>query len=145
MGQPAGDIHVRLADVEKKYNELTDCDPVPVVDAKPPPEPGVYAFFTEENHPCYVGRTSNLRRRIQQHRRGNGRSGHLSATIVRHDEGTTQIDVAKLRVQAMMVRWVVVKEDDLGVRQALLELYAAVQLPTLLTPDKGRYNTFMNH
>ena len=45
----------------------------------------------------------------------------------------------------MTVRWVVVKEDDHGVRQALLELYAAVQLPTLLAPEKGRYNTFENH
>ena len=63
---------------------------------------------------------------------------------MRHDDDT-QIGAAKQRVQAMMVRWVVVKEDDHGVRQALLELYAAVQLPTLLAPDKGRYNTFENH
>ena len=139
-----GDIDERLADVAKRCRELVNCHPVPVVDAKPPPKAGVYAFFTKDDHPCYVGRTSNLRRRIQQHKRGNGRSGHLPATIARHDDGT-QIGAAKQRVQAMMVRWVVVKEDDHGVRQALLELYAAVQLPTLLAPDKGRYNTFENH
>jgi len=143
--QPEGDdIHVRLADVAKRCDKLATCPPVLVVDANPPTDPGVYAFFTKEDCPCYVGRTSNLRRRIQQHRRGNGRSGHLPATIERHDDGT-QIGEAKRRVRAMTVRWVVVKEDDHGVRQALLELYAAVQLPTLLAPEKGRYNTFENH
>ena len=84
MGQPErDDINARLADVGQKYGELTLRPAVPVGEADPPQEPGVYVFI--EDHPCYVGRTSNLRRRIQQHRLGNGRAGHLPATIVRHD------------------------------------------------------------
>ena len=142
MRQPErDDFKARLADVEQKYGELTRCPAViPVGEDKPPQEPGVYAFFIEDQ-PCYVGRTKNLRRRIQQHRLGNGTTGHLPATIARH-KGKPPIDAATLQsVKAMKVSWVVVAEaDDHGVRQALLELYAAVQLPTL-----GRYNTFKNH
>ena len=135
MRQPErDDFKARLADVEQKYGELTRCPAViPVGEDKPPQEPGVYAFFIEDQ-PCYVGRTKNLRRRIQQHRLGNGKTGHLPATIAR--QKGISIDAATPRVKAMKVSWVVVAEaEDHGVRQALLELYAAVQLPTL-----GRYN-----
>ena len=125
----------------RSTGELTLRPAVPVGEADPPQEPGVYVFI--EDHPCYVGRTSNLRRRIQQHRLGNGRAGHLPATIVRHDG--IDITEAKQRVNAMKVRWIEVPEDqDHGVRQALLELYAAVQLPTLAA-TKGLYSTFKNH
>lgn len=143
MGQPErDDITARLRDVQDYYGKLTSCSPVPVEDAQPPKEPGVYVFI--EGHPCYVGRTSNRRQRIQQHRRGNGESGHLPATIARHDG--IPPDAAKRRVRAMKVRWVVVAEDDdHGVCQALLELYAAVKLPTLATEENRRYNTFRNH
>ena len=142
MGQPErDDINARLADVGQKYGELTLRPAVPVGEADPPQEPGVYVFI--EDHPCYVGRTSNLRRRIQQHRLGNGRAGHLPATIVRHDG--IDITEAKQRVNAMKVRWIEVPEDqDHGVRQAQLELYAAVQLPTLAA-TKALYSTFKNH
>ena len=136
------DIRARLSDVERHYRELTCCSPVLVDGADPPTEPGVYAFSIEDR-PCYVGRTSNLNQRIRQHRFGT--SGNLPATIVKHDD--ISIDEAKQRVKAMKVRWVVVPEDDHGVRQALLELYAAVELPTLTTTIEGRvgYSTFRNH
>ena len=128
--------------VEQIYDELTRAAAVPVGEADPPQEPGVYVFIAAD-HPCYVGRTSNLKQRIQQHKHGGGQSGHLPATIAQRDD----MDIAKARqlVRAMKVRWVVVTEDeDHGVRQAMLELYAAVQLATLATVE-GRYNTFKNH
>lgn len=132
------DIRTRLRDVERHYCELTGCPLVPVDGAEPPTEPGVYAFFIED-HPCYVGRTKDLSQRIRQHRGGHGPSGHLAVIIAEHDG--ISLDEARQRVKAMKVRWVVVpEEDDHGVRQALLELYAAVELPTL-----GRYNSFMTH
>ena len=137
------DIRTQLRDVERHYCELTGCPLVPVDGAEPPTEPGVYAFFIEDHHPCYVGRTGNLRQRIQQHKNGAGLAGHLPATIVKHDG--VSIDEARQRVRAMKVRWIVVpEEDDHGVRQALLELYAAVELPTLATTGR-RYSTFRNH
>ena len=145
MRQPKrDDFKARLADVEQKYGELTNCPAVvPVGEDKPPRKPGVYAFFIEDQ-PCYVGRTKNLRQRIQQHRRGNGRSGHLPATIAKRDR--IPIDKATERVNAMKVCWVVATEvEDHGVRQALLELYAAVQLPTLPPEEGRRYSIFENH
>ena len=91
----------------------------------------------------HIATHSNLKQRIQQHKHGHGQSGHLPATIAQRDD--IDIAEARQRVRAMKVRWVVVTEDeDHGVRQAMLELYAAVQLATLATVE-GRYNTFKNH
>jgi hypothetical protein len=110
---------------------------------------GVYLFSNDDVH-LYVGRTRNLRRRVQQHYRKS--SGHASApfafrlareatgnlipaytkkgsrAVLVADEGfALAFDNAKSTIRSMQVRTVGV--DD-ALIQSLLEIYTAVALGT---------------
>lgn len=106
----------------------------------------------------YVGRTNNVRQRIQQHCRPG--SGHNAATfafrlareerqilkatytaegsrenLLRDPHFSNAFVAAKSRVRAMDVR---VVEESNPLRQALLEMYVAIVLD-------APYNDFDNH
>lgn len=121
------------------------------------PKRGVYLFSEGKKH-LYVGRTNNVRKRLQNHCRPS--SSHYSATLAfriarsetkmlrasyrqtgSRDElcrdpvfGPAFVS-AKARVASMDIRFV---EEAGPVRQALLEIYAATILKT-------RFNDFENH
>ena len=118
---------------------------------------GVY-LFSEQGVDLYIGRTRNLRRRIQQHagaRSGDGvaafafrlareATGHVSASyqsklsraaLMNQPEFAAAFCDAKKRIHSMTVRTIAI-EDDLT--QCLFEIYAATVLST-------RHNTFRTH
>lgn len=138
------------------------CAPMRTV--RPPEEPGVYVFY-EGGRPVYVGRISNLRTRLTEHRSS---SPHLSglafrmarakvgkpARKIRGNSGRhlydtspafrAAFDEAVDRIRAMEVRYVVLPMDeDAGAAQALVALHAAVELGTLELCGGG-YNSFRN-
>ncbi len=121
------------------------------------PKRGIYLFSEAQKH-LYVGRTDNLRRRIQDHCRPG--SNHNKATfafrLARHETGMTKASYSpagsrqnleldpvfgpvfaesKARIRAMHLRFV---EEEDATRQALLEIYAATVLHT-------PFNDFENH
>ena len=143
----ASRLHALLAMAPVRYSSLP----------RAIPERGIYLFSEGTAH-LYVGRTNNIRRRLQGHCRRSG--SHLTATfafrVARQDtgmlrptyrvEGARQqlakdpvfaaaFEKAKARLQAMDIRFV---EEVDPVRQALLEIYAAVELGT-------PFNDFDNH
>lgn len=128
---------------------------VPTDNLETVPLKGIYAFY-ERGEPLYVGRSDNVKSRIQGHRRPS--SGHGSATfafiLAKEDAEAENINTkiprkelekhprfkelylkAKARVSSMQIRTVQV--DD-AILQTLFEVYAAVELPT-------KYNVFDNH
>ncbi|MGN6151107.1 MAG: GIY-YIG nuclease family protein [Lysobacteraceae bacterium] len=119
--------------------------------------PGVY-LLSDRGIDLYVGRTRNLRRRIQQHvAAGSGErvaafafrlareaTGHVTASyrrelsrveLMNQSEFAAALNDAKKRIHSMTVRTVRI-EDDLT--QCLFEIYAATVLST-------RHNSFRTH
>lgn len=121
------------------------------------PKKGIY-LFSEKNKHLYVGRSNNIRKRIQYHSRQG--ANHNQATFAfRIARSETKFEKAaykikgsrkqleedpvfgpafikaKERVKNMELRFVEVNDP---VQQALLEIYVAI---TLRTP----YNDFENH
>jgi predicted GIY-YIG superfamily endonuclease len=119
--------------------------------------PGVY-LLSDRGIDLYVGRTRNLRRRIQQHvgagsgdgvaafafRLAREATGHVTASyqsklsraeLMKQPEFAAAFGDAKKRIHSMTVRTVGI-EDDLT--QCLFEIYAATVLST-------RHNTFRTH
>ena len=132
----------------------------PFVFEKMPSElsgPGIYLFSEGENH-LYVGRTNSLKKRLQQHCRPS--SSHNScpfafrlarearnvpkatyktegsrAHLLEDPAFAQAFTDAKARLRRMDIR---VVGESTPLRQALLEMYAAVSLNT-------PYNDFDNH
>ncbi|HQZ18849.1 MAG TPA: GIY-YIG nuclease family protein [Vicinamibacteria bacterium] len=121
------------------------------------PTRGIYLFSDGDRH-LYVGRTNNLKGRLQNHCRAS--SNHNTATfafrVARQETGRTQasykssgsrgelekdpvfgpaFSAAKARIRSMNLRFV---EEVDATRQALLEIYAATILET-------PFNDFENH
>lgn len=113
------------------------------------PKSGIY-LFSEERHHLYVGRSNNLRTRLQQHSRPS--SGHNSAPFAfrlareatgklhatytsdgsrKHLEEIPEFKEAflreKERIRNMDIRYV---REDNPLRQALLEIFSAICLET---------------
>jgi predicted GIY-YIG superfamily endonuclease len=121
------------------------------------PERGIYLFSEANNH-LYVGRTNRLRQRLSEHCRKSSTNnsapfafllarahcGMVSASyraegsrakLEKHAVFGPAFVMAKSRVGNMDVRFV---EEADPLRQALLEMYAAI---ALCTP----HNSFENH
>ena len=121
------------------------------------PTAGVYVF-TENGKHQYVGRSNNLRRRMQRHgsngatykqaafafRLAREATGNLKATyktegsrahLMENPIFAKAFSDAKQRIQAMDLRFV---EERNPLRQALLEIYVSIVLKT-------PYNDFDNH
>ncbi len=141
-----------------RFEALLQCPPFSFVDLpRQMPKSGIY-LFSEAGRDLYVGRTNNIRARLQQHCRAG--SSHNSApfafrlarearNVVRatyKPEGSRgnllqdphfllAFTEAKARLRAMHIR---VVEEGNPLRQALLEMYVAVSL-------EAPYNDFDNH
>ena len=121
------------------------------------PESGVYLFSEGDLH-LYVGRSDGIRRRVQGHCRPASPSNAASFAfrlarditgiktirhspdgsrdrIEKHPEFGPEFTRQKQRIRKMHLRFV--SEPD-PIRQAILEMYAAVSLNT-------KHNSFENH
>jgi hypothetical protein len=144
--------------LEPKFRALMEMTPVRYPSLpRQMPERGIYLFSEGERH-LYVGRTNRLRQRLAGHCRPS--STHFSATfafrVAREETGLLKATYmptgsrpalvadskfgpafvrAEARLADMNLRYV---EETDPVRQALLEIYAAVALKT-------PYNDFDTH
>ena len=153
--------------IEPAFRRLVEMNPFRL-DQVPSPvpagRPGVY-LLSESDRPVYVGRTRDVRGRLSDHRSSavtratltvkmariaanrppTYTPGNSAKHLYRHDlTFRTRFDEARARICAMEVRWVDETDD---VRQAMLEIYAAVELDSILRegPEAGRvggYNSF---
>lgn len=121
------------------------------------PKAGVYLFSEADDH-LYAGRSDDIRERLGMHQRPSSGVGQASfaCRIAKEACGIKKVSYkpsgpgehyseredfgkaftqAKERIRKMDVRWI---EESDPVTQALLEIFAAVTLPT-------RYNDFSNH
>ena len=120
------------------------------------PKQGVYVFY-QNNKPVYVGRSNNLKRRIQQHGRPSSRHNSASLAfniakvmmernekipkfITRKElEEAPGFDraffLARITVAKMKIRVIEITDQ---IAQALFEIYAALTLNT-------KYNDFSTH
>ncbi len=119
------------------------------------PDAGVY-LFSEAGCPLYVGRTNNLRKRIQYHTRNNHNQATFAFLLARHETGNLKasyqpkgsredlltdqdfraaFDAARLKIKAMYVQFI---EESDPVKQTILEVLAALR-------TNARYNDFDNH
>ena len=147
-------MHKRFAkiipDLDRSFRDLMAMRPVCVPSLpKDMPKAGIY-LFTERREHQYVGRSRSLRRRLQTHCRPS--SSHNSAVfafllareatgrrkasyvpkgsraaLLRNRKFRRAFEDAKDRIRKMQVRFV---EEACPLRQALLEIYAAVALKT---------------
>lgn len=132
------------------FEQLVKMTPVKISDLRRPlPQKCVY-LFSENGKPLYVGRTNHFRQRMRQH--SIDAAAHNQAVfafrLAREETGKTEASYsqkgsrmallldpefaaafsrAKVRVRSMDLRYV---EETDQLRQALLEIYAAVVLNT---------------
>lgn len=150
-------VHV-VESLQPSVERLLDQPPIkPVKIPSTLPAAGVY-LFTESGKHLYVGRSNNLRRRMQRHgsvgatykqaafafRLAREVTGHLKATyrtedsrahLMENEAFALAFSDAKKRIRSMDLRYV---EEANPLRQAVLEMYVAVVLST-------PYNDFDNH
>jgi hypothetical protein len=121
------------------------------------PERGIY-LFTEADVHLYVGRSDGIAKRLRHHcapgathlqaafafRLAREATGQLKASykpegsrahLMTQEAFKTEFDAQKARLRRMHIR---VVQEDHPIRQALLEMYAALALAS-------RYNEFGNH
>jgi hypothetical protein len=147
-----------VAGLEPAFRQLVEAEPVRIQDLPAlMPARGIY-LFSEKGRHLYVGRSNNLRRRLQEHFRPSsthnsapfafrltrGTTGHVHAsyttkgsreTLAKSRKFKEAFTRAKERVRRMQVRFV---EENDPLKQALLEMYTAVALHT-------PYNDFDTH
>ena len=112
-----------------------------------PRSPGLYVFY-EDGRPLYVGRSNNLRNRVQRHRTGAHNTAAFAVGMTRRrlrverrteeekgDYGDEVFREAKERIKGMEMGTVKV---ECPIEQAALEMYAHMRLKT-------PYNDFDNH
>jgi hypothetical protein len=116
------------------------------------PKSGIYLFSEGKNH-LYVGRSRRLRQRLQYHGSDRFLVASFAFLLAREDSGFTEATYRKKggraelqtmpkfiesfsrasqRIRDMDIRFV---EEEDSIRQALLEIYAAISLNT-------KYNKF---
>lgn len=131
------------------FDTLQDETAVPLKGTTFPRSPAVYVFLMD-GKPVHVGRTRNLRQRLQGHRTNSHFSASFAfkraraatgiAATYRKGEGRdalmlqphfrTAFDAALEEVRGMAVRFLIVENP---IDQYMLELYAALELGTSLT------------
>ncbi len=116
---------------------------------------GVY-LFSEEGKDLYIGRSRNIRQRYSGHTHNNPSSASFAVllarektgkkasyvsgseslkNLMRNSEFKAAFDEGRRRIKKMEFRYI---EESCANRQALLEIYCAVELNT-------RYNKFRTH
>jgi len=145
-----------VKDVEQKCSALFTSPQYNMGDLpKEMPLAGVY-IFSENGNALYVGRTNNLRKRLQYHTRNNHNQATFAFLLAREQTGNkratyqkegsrndllsqpvfrSEFDNARERIKRMHVQFI---EEVNPIRQAILEICAALRA-------KARYNDFDNH
>ncbi len=119
------------------------------------PSAGVYVF-SKNDRVLYVGRTNNLRQRLQFHTRNNHNQATFAFLLARHRTKRTEasyqttgsrndllrqpdfraaFDKARMEILAMDVQFIEEKDSN---RQALLEICTAMRA-------RAKYSNFDNH
>lgn len=145
-----------MVDVKKQYEALLDAQ-VHKMEKLPQqmPKAGIY-LLSEQGRALYVGRTNNLRKRLQYHTRNSHNQATLAFLLARRDTRKTKasyqkmgsrsdllndpffrtaFDAARSRIKRMDVRFI---EEENPIKQALLEIYVAFKV-------KAEYNDFDTH
>jgi len=133
-------------------NKLSEAEPLPKTG-------GIYVFYEEKEKPIYVGRTKNIRQRIQLHTRDSSKNESATFTfnlarmeyrlLFPDKKKTTRsglmsdlefiplFNLQRDRVQKMYLRYISEEHDIL---QTILEPYFALKLKTY-----PNYNNFETH
>jgi hypothetical protein len=119
------------------------------------PGPGIY-LFSEGDEPLYVGRTNQLRRRLQSHTRNNHHQATFAFLLARHATGNltatykpkgsradllqdadfrAAFDAARKQIRSMDCQFV---EERDPIKQIILEVFAAIR-------TEAKFNDFDNH
>lgn len=145
-----------IKDVEKKCSELLQSASCKFAALpKVMPTAGVY-IYSENGKMLYVGRTSNLRRRLQYHTRNNHNQATFAFLLARHRTGKMKasyqtvgsrsdllsngdfraaFDNARAAIREMDIQFI---EETDPTKQALLEICTAMK-------SGAKYNDFDNH
>ncbi len=145
-----------ITDVEKKYETLLKSPKYPMSTLpKEMPIAGIY-ILSENGSTLYVGRTNDLRRRLNQHRCNGGNKAAFAFLLAREETGNRKatyrkegsrkdllnqpafrsvFDYARQRIRRMEVQFIA--EPD-PIRQAILEICVFVR-------TNARYSSFDNH
>jgi hypothetical protein len=139
-----------LSQLESSFQALIGMAPcIPLALCKPVPKSGVY-LLSEAGIHLYVGRSNRIQKRLGNHCRPSAthkmaafafrlariETGNLKASykpegsrahLMKDPEFVQAFESAKTRIRAMEVRFV---EEANPLRQALLEIYAAIALGT---------------
>ena len=142
-----------IACVREKFGNLCACPKHHIPDL--PKTAGVY-LLSDNGCPLYVGRTNNLRKRLQNHIRNNHNQATFAFLLARHRTGKLKasykpkgsqrdllndpqfraaFDAARERIRRMDVQFV---EEKDPIRQAILEVFVAFE-------TKAKFNNFDNH
>ena len=158
------DFASTIDDIKRDFRRLIETDAF-LITKRPSPVPklpGVYVLY-ESDRAVYVGRGRDVRKRLANHRSSQASAASFTVKLARiaaktpstYTSATKAENLLKTdptfkaaferereRILAMHVRYVVTDYDDdpEDVRQALLEIYAANELGTLV--HCGGYNTF---
>ncbi len=119
------------------------------------PGAGIY-LFSEAGAPLYVGRTNNLRKRLQNHARNSHNQATFAFLLARHATGNlkasykpdgsrqhllqnpefrAEFDAARNRIRQMDIQFV---EEPDPIKQTILEVFTAFE-------TQARFNDFENH
>lgn len=145
-----------IADVKRKCIDLlssTKCS-IPKLPLNMP-SGGIY-LFSEDGCVLYLGRTNNMRKRLQYHTRNNHNQATFAFLLARHQTGNLKasyqpkgsrkdllsdpkfraaFDAARQRIKKMDIQFV---EELDPIRQTILEVFSAIQ-------TGAKYNDFDNH
>lgn len=134
-----------VSGLPEKCRALLACAPMAV--SALPSQAGIYLLSEGDTH-LYVGRTGNIRKRVNQHTTGTHNQAAFAFKLAREATGRVEasytpegsrdhlmqdagfaqaFSAAKQRVGGMQVRYVIEADD---VQQSLLEIYAALEFDT---------------
>ncbi|MEJ7622081.1 MAG: GIY-YIG nuclease family protein [Aquificaceae bacterium] len=80
-----------------------------------PKKPGVYMFIDEDGNVVYVGQTGNLKRRYQEHTRGNINASSFRKTLYK-DEGLTKEEITQY-TKSLRFKYEVIHDDNERMRR----------------------------
>ena len=142
--------------VKDKYNQLVSSKKYKYADLpKKLALAGIY-LFSKDGDALYVGRTNNIKQRLQLHTRNNHNQATFAFLLARHETGNikasytqkgsradllkddvfkTAFNQARENIRLMDIQYV---EENDPVSQTILEVYTAFE-------SNAKYNNFDNH
>lgn len=133
----------RIQILKSKLDDLLGANPVPYLNLTErllPIEGGVYLISANANGteiPYYVGRASNLARRLYtNHLMGNQSTARLKKYMVESCEVSTMEDAKAFLRKNCSIQWV--REEEYRNRGALEGFFTSVLFPKYGIPPEGR-------